>query len=70
LKNVNFGYTLPARLSGRAGISSARVYVAGTNVYTWTGLRGLVPPEFNPNSSRATYYFQTRNWNIGTSLGF
>ena len=70
LKNLNVGYTLPTRLVGRAGISSARMYVAGTNVYTWTGLRGLVPPEFNPGSTRATYYFQTRNWNIGTSLGF
>jgi TonB-linked SusC/RagA family outer membrane protein len=70
LKNLNFGYTLPTNLTGRAGISSARVYVAGTNVYTWTGLRGLVPPEFNPGSTRATYYFQTRNWNIGTSVGF
>jgi TonB-linked SusC/RagA family outer membrane protein len=70
LKNLNVGYTLPTNLVGRAGISSARVYVAGTNIYTWTGLRGLIPNEFNPLSSRGTYYFQTRNWNIGTSLGF
>jgi hypothetical protein len=29
-----------------------------------------VPPEANPGSTRATYYYQTRNWSIGTSLGF
>jgi hypothetical protein len=42
----------------------------GTNVYTWSPLKGIVPPEANPGSTRATYYYQTRNWSIGTSLGF
>jgi TonB-linked SusC/RagA family outer membrane protein len=70
LKNLNFGYTLPQRLVGRGGLSSARVYIAGTNVYTWSPLKGIVPPEANPGSTRATYYYQTRNWSIGTNLGF
>ncbi|PYP77692.1 MAG: hypothetical protein DMD35_14135 [Gemmatimonadetes bacterium] len=70
LKNLNFGYTLPQRLVGRAGLSSARMYLAGTNVYTWSPLKGIVPPEANPGSTRATYYYQTRNWSLGTSLGF
>jgi TonB-linked SusC/RagA family outer membrane protein len=70
LKNLNFGYTLPQRLVARGGLSNARFYVAGTNVYTWSPLKGIVPPEANPNSTRATYYYQTRNWSIGTSLGF
>jgi TonB-linked SusC/RagA family outer membrane protein len=70
LKNLNFGYTLPTRLTSRSGISSARIYVAGTNVYNWSPLKGIVPPEANPSSTRATYYYQTRNWSFGTSLGF
>ena len=70
LKNLNFGYTLPQRFVGRAGFSNARLYIAGTNVYTWSPLKGIVPPEANPGSTRATYYYQTRNWSIGTSLGF
>jgi len=70
LKNLNFGYTLPGRLVARSGLSSARLYIAGTNVYTWSPLKGIVPPEANPGSTRATYYYQTRNWSIGTSLGF
>ena len=48
----------------------ARLYVAGTNVFNWSPLKGIVPPEANPNSTRATYYYQTRNWSVGTSLGF
>ncbi|MDQ2665485.1 MAG: SusC/RagA family TonB-linked outer membrane protein, partial [Gemmatimonadota bacterium] len=70
LKNLNLGYTLPVSLGARAGISSARVYIAGTNLYTWSALKGIVPPEANPNSTRATYYYQTRNISVGTSLGF
>ena len=69
LKNVNVGYTLPNTLVHRAGLGSARLYVAGTNVYTWSKMKGLLPAELNPGSSRGTYYYQTRNWSIGTSLG-
>ena len=70
LKNVNLGYTLPNNLAGRAGLSSVRMYVAGTNVYTWSPLKGILPNEINPFSSRGTYYYQTRNFSVGTSVGF
>jgi TonB-linked SusC/RagA family outer membrane protein len=70
LKNFNIGYTIPSRLIARGGLSSARFYVAGTNVYTWSPLKGILPPEVNPGSTRGTYYFQTRNFSLGTSLGF
>ena len=70
LKNLNFGYTLPTNLTSRGGLSSVRMYVAGTNVYTWSPLKGIVPTEANPNSTRATYYYQTRNFSVGTSIGF
>jgi TonB-linked SusC/RagA family outer membrane protein len=69
LKNLNFGYTLPSSLVSRAGLSSARVYLAGTNVYTWSKMKSLLPAELNPNAPRGTYYYQTRNFSIGTSLG-
>lgn len=70
LKNLNFGYTLPSNLVAKGGLSSARFYIAGTNVYTWSPLKGILPPEVNPGSTRGTYYFQTRNWSFGTNLGF
>jgi TonB-linked SusC/RagA family outer membrane protein len=69
LKNINLGYTIPSRYAGRIGFSSARLYFAGSNVYTWTKMKGLLPAELNPNSTRGTYYYQTRNFSIGTSLG-
>jgi TonB-linked SusC/RagA family outer membrane protein len=69
LKNINVGYTLPNRLVSRAGVSNARIYFAGTNVYNWSKMKGLLPAELNPNSTRGTYYYQTRNFSIGTSFG-
>ena len=70
LKNLNFGYTLPTSLASRGGLSSLRFYVAGTNVYTWSPLKGILPNEVNPHSTRGTYYYQTRNFSVGTSVGF
>ena len=70
LKNVNLGYTMPNTVAGRVGLSSLRIYVAGSNVFTWSDLKSIVPPEANPGATRATYYYQTRNFSFGTSLGF
>jgi TonB-linked SusC/RagA family outer membrane protein len=70
LKNLNVGYTLPSRLAARLGFNNARLYVAGNNVYAWTALKGIVPAEANPSSTRATYDYQTTNWSFGTSIIF
>lgn len=43
LKTITLGYTLPAALTRRAGISSLRFYVAAQNLLTWTSYSGLDP---------------------------
>ena len=46
LKNLTVGYTLPAKLSKKAGISKLRVYFTAENFLTWDKLRGLpIDPE-------------------------
>ncbi|HVS61026.1 MAG TPA: TonB-dependent receptor [Gemmatimonadaceae bacterium] len=70
LKNINLGYRLPSSLTSRAGFSSARVYVSGSNVYSWSKMKGLLPVELNPGAARGTYYYQTRNFSFGTNIGF
>jgi hypothetical protein len=67
LKNVNLGYTVPQSLSNRMGVENMRLYVAGTNLFTWSKLKGLLDPEFP--SGRGNYYYQTRNYSIGASFG-
>lgn len=43
LQNVSLGYSLPNSITERLGISKARLYVTGNNLYTWTNYTGYNP---------------------------
>ena len=43
LKNFSLGYTLPARISQKAGIPGARLYTSIQNVFTLTKYTGIDP---------------------------
>lgn len=43
LKTLNLGYTLPKRLLSKYKINSLRVWVATSNIYTWTKYKGYDP---------------------------
>lgn len=43
LKNLQIGYTIPAKVLDMAKISRARVYLSGTNLLTFTKYTGLDP---------------------------
>lgn len=43
LRNVQLGYTLPADLIAKAGLSKARLYVQGVNLFTATKYSGIDP---------------------------
>ena len=43
LQNLSLGYTLPKAWLSRAGIKNLRVYVQGTNLFTWTKIYRLQP---------------------------
>ncbi len=47
LKNVEFGYVLPQKLTSRFGIRELRLYVNGNNLYTWDHLKLFDPEEAN-----------------------
>lgn len=69
LKNVELGYTLPAGLASRIGLSNLRVYVNGLNLATFSpSMKGLFDPE--SASSSAQYYPQSRILNTGLSVSF
>ncbi|HYW12997.1 MAG TPA: TonB-dependent receptor [Longimicrobium sp.] len=75
LKNVVLGYTLPARMSGRIGFNSLRVYAQGQNLVTWTDYSGFDPEVNFTGSDPVTrgYDFytlpQTRTISIGVDVG-
>ncbi|QJB36695.1 TonB-dependent receptor [Chitinophaga oryzae] len=43
LRNIALGYTIPAKVWGRTGISDVRVYVAAQNLFILTSYSGLTP---------------------------
>ena len=51
LKNINIGYNLPAKLISRASLKSARIYVSGENLLTFTNLQVPIDPEVNYTSA-------------------
>ncbi|MDR1381060.1 MAG: hypothetical protein LBJ47_06235, partial [Tannerella sp.] len=69
LKNIQVGYTLPSALSRKASVEKARIYLAGSNVLTFSPLRewGL-DPEYV--AGRFLYYPQTAVYTVGLNLTF
>lgn len=76
LKNITFGYSLPAVFAKRIGMSSARVYVSGQNVLTFTNYTGLDPELTGTASNILTqgieFYStpQPRTFMAGINLNF
>lgn len=67
LRNFEFGYTLPQNWLKMFRASSLRIYVAGSNVFTWTNKPGC-DPEGTTNSG--LQYPTTRVINMGFKLKF
>lgn len=67
LKNVEIGYTLPATIGKKLGISNFRVYANALNLLTWDKMK-IYDPE--STSSSGQYYPQARIINIGARVTF
>ena len=52
LKNIQLGYTIPAKITKKIGMNNVRVFISADNVHTWTNLRTkIIDPEQNSFSS-------------------
>ncbi|MTI31777.1 TonB-dependent receptor [Cytophagales bacterium RKSG123] len=84
LRTIQLGYTLPERLSLKAGMSKIRVYVSADNLFTLTKYSGL-DPEIgftggDPNNLNSPgnlnlgidrgYYPQARTFRVGANISF
>jgi len=68
LKNLVIGYTLPSKLSQKAGISVLRFYLSGDNVFTWSGL-DFMDPEINYELREESYPLQ-KTYTFGMNVSF
>ena len=77
LKNVNLSYNLPTRLTQSLSVSSARIFVTGQNLLTFTDYRWW-DPEANADAFSGNLGFgnefytapQTRSVTGGIQLSF
>jgi hypothetical protein len=67
LKNVELGYTVPATIGKKVGISNLRFYVNGLNLATLQK-QHIYDPE--STSTNGQYYPQQRILNLGASVKF
>jgi TonB-linked SusC/RagA family outer membrane protein len=66
LRNAEIAYTLPKTLTNKAGINNVRVFLNGTNLYTWDKIK-VIDPESNDGTG--SYPIQ-RNINLGLQVNF
>jgi TonB-linked SusC/RagA family outer membrane protein len=67
LKNLEFGYNLPAKIGQKAGVSNLRLYVNGINLVTFDKMK-IYDPE--STSGNGQYYPQSRILNVGARISF
>jgi TonB-linked SusC/RagA family outer membrane protein len=66
LKYVEIGYTLPVQISQKVGISKARIFVNGNNLYCWDKVGG-VDPEL---ADGGMAFPIQRTFSVGFNIGF
>lgn len=69
IKNLTLGYTVPAVLSQRVKINTARIYVSCQNLATFTRYTGF-DPEVSANGTDLNVYPVTRTISAGINLTF
>ena len=77
LKSLQVGYTLPVHISEKVYLQRARIYLAGENLLTFTGLPGTFDPETTIESDPANGGYQpgriyplSRVLSVGVNLTF
>lgn len=69
LRNINLSYSLPAKTIANLKIASARVFVQGQNLLTFTQFRGF-DPELSDRLLVGSQYPALRTVTMGVSVGF
>lgn len=68
LKNISLGYNLPKRFLDKIGFERVKLYVAGENLLTFSGLEGLDPE--SPSDTRGNFYSNVKKVTVGLKMTF
>lgn len=73
LKNATLSYSIPSRIMNSIHIQSARIYLSGQNIITWTKLINY-DPEIGPNNSWIANgswgYPNQKTFSVGANITF
>ena len=74
VKNLQIGYSIPKGIASKIGLTNARVYVQGVNLFTVTKYSGI-DPDVNSGNDRAYgvdqgNYPLVKTYTFGLNLGF
>lgn len=70
VKNISLGYTLPKKWTEKMRLSSLRLYVNGSDIYTFYKHRYVNPEVNNSGSYNAYSYPSLRSWRFGIDVKF
>jgi hypothetical protein len=74
LKNLQIGYSLPAKMIKKIGIDGLRIYASGLNLLTLTSFKDFDPeaPNSDPNSIwvNSEVYPLNKNLSFGLTVTF
>lgn len=70
LQNLNFGYTLPNKLTSKIGIGKLRMYLTATNLWVWSKRQGLDPRQSITGGASTAYYSAMRTISGGVTVTF
>ena len=70
IQNAQLGYTIPAKLTKKFGVSMLRIYVAADNIWYWSKRQGLDPRQSFSGGSSAAYYAPVRTISGGINIQF
>lgn len=70
VKNVTFGYSLPASAASKLALQKARIYFSGQNLFTLTNYSGNDPELSSPSGIDLSVYPQSRILSVGANLTF
>lgn len=68
LKNLQVGYTLPVKLTKKAGFENVRVYFSGENLWTGTHMSSLFDPETIGSPKGGSTMPMSRTYSFGISV--
>ena len=70
LQNINFGYTLPSKITQKFGVGKLRVYLSCENVWYWSKRQGFDPRYSYSGSTSQASYSPVRTISGGLNLQF